>query len=526
MNNHPLRYTLLASLVTSTLLLAACNSDDNDSNTSKPTPGSDTPTTPTTPTVKLPKNIILMINDGASWGTWEMGAQWKKGRSANDLEAYQQLPVRLGMTTYPLNISNTPTNEATSTLGYDASKAWDATIGTADASDTQYQAAIAGYKYLKSNYTDSAAAGTALATGHKTYNNAINYDNFGQPLEFITQIAKAQGKATGVVTSVQLSHATPSTFAAQNISRKNMTALAHDMLTNGSTDLLMGTGHPEYDGNGLSVTALDSTACAANSACANPYDTIGEAEWNALKAGTLQPSGASKPWTLIDDKATFELLADGNLAVDGPLVGIPQVRWTLQQGRDAAVVGNDPAQPSGAKLIASVPDLATMTKGALNYLGKDKDGLFIMIEGGATDWAAHANQTGRLIEEQEAFDQALAAVESWVAANSSWEETLLIVTTDHGNALPLGPNSDTVAFQAVTNNGTGNLPDVRYWTGNHTNEVVRLWARGQGSEQLTKRVRAKDAKFAEVVGHNSDGSYIDNTDVFSAIKANLVSAAQ
>lgn len=78
MNNHPLRYTLLASLVTSTLLLAACNSDDNDSNTSKPTPGSDTPTTPTTPTVKLPKNIILMINDGASWGTWEMGAHWQK----------------------------------------------------------------------------------------------------------------------------------------------------------------------------------------------------------------------------------------------------------------------------------------------------------------------------------------------------------------------------------------------------------------------------------------------------------------
>lgn len=131
-----------------------------------------------------------------------------------------------------------------------------------------------------------------------------------------------------------------------------------------------------------------------------------------------------------------------------------------------------------------------------------------------------------MIEEQEAFDQALAAVESWVATNSSWEETLLIVTTDHGNALPLGPNSDTVAFQAITNNGTGNLPDVRYWTGNHTNEVVRLWARGQGSEQLTKLVRAKDAKFAEVVGHNSDGSYIDNTDVFTAIKANLVSAAQ
>jgi acyl-CoA synthetase (AMP-forming)/AMP-acid ligase II len=105
-----------------------------------------------------------------------MGAQWEKGTDANAQDVYSSLPVRLGMTTYPLNTSNSPTNEATTTLSYDASKAWDATIGTADASDTQYQTAIAGYKYLKSNYTDSAAAGTALATGQKTYNNAINYE--------------------------------------------------------------------------------------------------------------------------------------------------------------------------------------------------------------------------------------------------------------------------------------------------------------------------------------------------------------
>ena len=70
-SNHPraLRYSLLASLVASTVLVSACNSD-NDTSSNK------------NATSKQPKNIILMINDGASWGTWEMGAHWQKGVAA------------------------------------------------------------------------------------------------------------------------------------------------------------------------------------------------------------------------------------------------------------------------------------------------------------------------------------------------------------------------------------------------------------------------------------------------------------
>lgn len=492
---------LLGCAIASMLALAACGSDNTASRAQ-------------------PKNVIIMINDGASAGTWEMSSYWQKGVKANDLDSYKDLPVRMGMTTFPLNTSLTPTNDAAPRVSYDASKAWDATVGASETSDG-YAAAIEGYKYLKKNYTDSAAAGTALSTGTKTYNNAINYDNFGKPLEYITQIAKAQGKATGVITTVQLSHATPATFAAQNLSRKNMTAIAADMLSNGNVDLLMGTGHPDYDGNGVSVVGLDASACAANTACKTPYDTIGKTEWDALKAGTLAPKGATQPWTLLEAKSSFEALAAGNLSVNGPLVGIPRVRWTLQQGRDKAVVGADAAQPSGIKMIQTVPDLATMSRGALNHLGKNKNGLFLMIEGGATDWAAHANQTGQLIEESSDFDRAVVAVKAWVEKNSNWDETLLIITTDHGNALPLSPSSDTVAFDQVRNPGTATQPGVRYWSTNHTNEVVRLWARGKGSDKFSSYVKGKDANFAKVIGHNTDGSYIDNTDVFKLMKESL-----
>lgn len=500
--------TLISAAVLAAMTLSACNDSDNSTTASRSS---------------KPKNIILMISDGASWNTWEMGAEWQAGVSANALPAYADMDVRLGMTTYPLTTSSKPTNDANGDgLSYDADKAWDESAAAVDESDS-YQTAIAGYQYLKSNYTDSAAAGTALSTGHKTYNNAINYDNLSQPLSYITQLAKAAGKSTGVVTSVQLSHATPATFAAQNISRKNMTDIARDMLTNGSVDLLMGTGNPGYDGNGSDMSALSEEECAATYACYTPYDTIGQTEWAALKAGELMPTGSSTPWTLLESKASFEALADGSLSVTGPLVGIPKVRWTLQQGREESVLGADASQPSGVKKIATVPDLATMTQGALNYLGQNKDGLFLMVEGGAVDWAAHANQADRMIEEQVDFNQALQAVEDWVAANSSWDETLLIVTTDHGNALPLGMDSDSVPYQSLTFNGAEALPEVRFWSGNHTNELVRLWARGRGSEAFSSRLRGQDATFVSKVGHNSTGDYVDNTDVFAVMQAALPS---
>ena len=529
-----LRYTLLAATIAMTL--SGCGSDNKSSTTASPTTPATTPTKPVTPTptptptpppaptVKVAKNVILMINDGASWGAWEMAANWDKGVKANDLEAYKALPVHLGMTTYPLNTSKSPTKDMAPKVSYDAAKAWDPTLGTPWTD--KYQAAILGYQYLLSNYTDSAAAGSAIASGQKTYNNAINYDNMGNPMEFITQVAKKAGKATGVVTSVQFSHATPATFAAQNISRSDLPAIARTMLTAGDVDLIMGTGHPDFDGNGTDLTKLTAEQCATNSACQNRYDTLAQAEWLALKSGQLKPSGAAATWTLLEDKGSFDLLANNNLDVKGPLMGLPKVRWTLQQGRSLDVLGADPSQPSGIKMIGSVPDLATMSKGALNYLGKDPDGFFVMIEGGATDWAAHANQTGQLIEEGSDFNRSVAAVEAWVEKNSNWDETLLIVTTDHGNALPLDTTSDTVAFAPVKNAGAGNLPTLRYWTGNHTNEVVRLWAKGAGSDKYTSYLKGKDAKFAEVVGHNSDGSYIDNTDVHTWIKASMLAASK
>jgi alkaline phosphatase len=155
----------------------------------------------------------------------------------------------------------------------------------------------------------------------------------------------------------------------------------------------------------------------------------GETTWNDLVAGTAggdaDGDGIADPWTLIEERAEFQALASG--PTPKRLVGTAQVYQTLQQGRS----GDAFADPYVVPMIESVPTLEEMTRAALNILDDDPDGLFLMIEGGAVDWAAHANQSGRMIEEHMDFDRAVQAVVDWVNANSNWGETLLIVTNDH-----------------------------------------------------------------------------------------------
>lgn len=433
------------------------------------------------------ENVILFISDGASWGTVDMASYWEFGERGR--QPYDDFAVKLGMTTEPLS-----NPQAT----YDPSAAWDPT----PTGDDDY---FEGYKAIKQGATDSAAAGTALATGVKTSNGRISTDAEGNPLPFITQEMKASGRSTGVVSSVGFSHATPAVFGAQNVNRGDTHAIAHQMINEGTLDLIMGGGNPNFDDN-------------AQRRATPEYDWLSEEDWTAL-------NGPDAPMTLIETTSDFEALADGSLEIQGRLIGLPEAGATLQANRDPLTTPPDPDAPGspnlgfpiGHELLPNVPTLATMTAGALNHLGKDEDGLFLMVEGGAVDWMAHANATGRVIEEQIDFNHAVGAAVDWVSANSSWDETLMIVLTDHGNGAPMGPNSDSIAFQPIENNGKGVLPGVLWHSGNHTTENTLLWANGAGSEDLLSMVVGEDPFLQSILGFN-DGRYIDITGVNPAIR--------
>ena len=97
---------------------------------------------------------------------------------------------------------------------------------------------------------------------------------------------------------------------------------------------------------------------------------------------------------LIQSKEEFEALQIGETA--SRVIGVPEVYTTLQQARG----GDAKADAYEVEQNNNVPGLDVMTTGALNVLDNDEDGFFLMVEGGAIDWAGHANQSGRLIEEQ------------------------------------------------------------------------------------------------------------------------------
>jgi alkaline phosphatase len=84
-------------------------------------------------------------------------------------------------------------------------------------------------------------------------------------------------------------------------------------------------------------------------------------------------------------------------------------------GHDPSLAWSDFVVP----FTQSVPTLIEMTRAALNVLDNDPDGFLLMTEGGAVDWAAHAGQSGRLIEEQHDFDETVEAVVDWVSRRTA-----------------------------------------------------------------------------------------------------------
>ncbi|MBN1515659.1 alkaline phosphatase [Candidatus Sumerlaeota bacterium] len=414
------------------------------------------------------KNVILMISDGCGYNHIATASAYKYG--VEDGFIYQSFPLQVGMSTYCIGDS------------YDPSKAWES------------------LDYLKSNFTDSAAAATAMSTGLKTYRNAINMigvDDMEASVGFnVVEYAEDNGKSTGVVTSVELSHATPAGFVAHNASRSHYADIAREMLQMSAVDVIMGCGHPLYDNDGQPRKD-------------GKYDYVGgEAVWKELNEGKLAVSDANGDhlpdvWTLIQTREEFQQLAQSG-APPARVVGVAQAYETLQEKRS----GDDKAAPYAVALTQSVPVLSEMTLGALNTLSRDEDGFFLMVEGGAVDWTGHANQTGRLIEEELDFCDAVAAVVQWVEANSSWDETLVVVTADHETGCLTGPEkkeSLKEQFQIV-NAGQGNVPGVEWHSNNHTNSLVPLFAKGP-------KLALKHLQQAADQQDPVRGAYLDNTEL-------------
>ncbi|MDX9972214.1 MAG: alkaline phosphatase [FCB group bacterium] len=419
------------------------------------------------------KNIILFIGDGRGINHIEAANFFQHGEAGKQL--YQQTFKTLYMSTYSVE------------GGYDPQAAWN------------------DPGYIKKKTTDSAAAGTALATGVKTYNGAIGLGPDRQPRKSIVDLAEEQGRSTGVVTSVPLSHATPAAFAAHADKRSSYAAISSEMFTKSKLEVIMGTGNPWFDTDGKLVAKVDEKGVISSE---QPTDYVGGPEvWLGLHSETLasDSDGDGQPdaWSLATSRDDFQRLATGE--TPKRVAGIAPVSSTLQQERS----GDANAAAGAVPFTQTVPTLAEMTKAALNVLDNNPKGFFVMVEGGAVDWAGHDNQAGRVIEESMDLDRAIEAAVEWVEKNSNWDETLVIITADHETGGISGPG-ESGFIEPVTGNGAGQMPNMKFMGKSHTNSLVPVYAKGPGTSLIEQYADETDPK---------RGPYLDNTEVAKAMFA-------
>jgi len=380
------------------------------------------------------KNIILMIADGCGFNHIDAVNSFQYGKLNS--QKYQKFPIYFPVSTSPALSGKFKTSNGLSwDNGYNSGLTY---------SDSLHRSLGA---------TGSGAAATAMATGRKTYNGSIGMDIDFKPMKSILKKAKELGKSTGVVTSVPFAHATPASFVVNNVNRNNYKNIASDMI-NSDVDIIFGCGNPEYDSDGKQENTKE-------------YKYVGGQEmWTKLKSNRTKRK-------FITDKVEFSNLIAS--PVSESLLGVPKVHTTLQAARS----GDVEAGAFEVELTDGIPSLIDMSLASLQCLNLNKNGFFVMIEGGAVDWAAHSNHSGRMIEELIEFNNTVDSIINWVETNSNWEETLLIITADHETGYLTG----NAGFNSrIEPKGKGLMPDMIWNSGSHTNVLIPLFAKGNGSE--------------------------------------------
>ncbi|MEL7188654.1 MAG: alkaline phosphatase [Pseudomonadota bacterium] len=533
---------IMFSLIKSTLVLAGCalacvSCAPTSAPLDRATANAQPAQSPNAPTGA--KNVIILISDGIGFNGW-LAADYYQGLAGQ--QSYQVTrpdgtqPVLYGMAHSSLNLidadgqvlkSGADPTLATGAVeqGYDPRTRWDRFENT-------FAGDFAPDEQSYTTYTDSAAAGTALLAGRKTANGRINMDwSANERFRTIAELAMERDRSAGAVSSVMASHATPAAVIAHNVSRNNYAEIFQEMAAS-DLDVIMGGGHPFYDASGERIEPEDE----------RDYRYVGGSQTLAAMTSDDGLNG----FTFIDAKADFESLAANDNAPER-VIGIARTDSTLQAGRTGLPDANT---PSGMAFNPQVPDLATMSRGALNVLSQDEDGFFLMIEGGAVDWMGHANNMPRYIEEQIDFNHAVDAVIDWVETNSSWDETLVIITSDHEcggiwgegtwtnseggpvaadrspealKAARFDPTQDVFnGYKAVQDRGRGVMPGYQFASGNHTNELVPLWAIGRGSQSFAQYSRT-DLRAGSLWGkpYGWNGQFVDNTSVFAVMERML-----
>lgn len=250
---------------------------------------------------------------------------------------------------------------------------------------------------------DSAPAGTAMATGYKSHTGyvgvlpdentmpglpAIQTEDQKRPVASVLEAAQLVGKATGLVATSEIMHATPADFSAHDPSRKNYDALSEQQVYQ-ELDVVLGAGSKYLQ--------------KANRNDGKDLLSVVQSKYQYItKPSELKNVNSGKLWGMFNESS---------MAYD---------------------MDRNPAEE---------PSLAEMTQKAIDLLSQDPDGFFLMVEGSKIDWAAHANDPMGIVSDVLSFDKAVGAALQFAKKDGN---TLVVAATDHGNSgITIGSTSTT-----------------------------------------------------------------------------------
>ena len=316
------------------------------------------------------KNIIYMIPDGGGMTAFNMSDAVKQAGGFNRTKYPNATPVEKGpMTIKEYWVGAEKTNNALNRL------------------------------------TDSAAAGTALATGNKTLNNYIGINDKKVPVANLLEASQSVGKNTGIVVTYEWTNATPAAFSAHDISRTNAKTMSEQIVNQG-IDVLLGGTDSAFSGE----------------------------SW------FTDESFKSKGYNLVKSRNDLKSVAKGDRI------------W----GKFPGVLYYDATKNS------STPTLAEMTEAAITALNDDNEnGFFLMVEGSAIDGGGHTNSAIKMIGDYIAFD---AACKVAIDFAKDRNDTIVLIAPDHDTGGMYWDETDLDSIVSQIQSGSSGVTGLN-WTG-------------------------------------------------------------
>ncbi|MCI5046836.1 MAG: alkaline phosphatase, partial [Aquisalinus sp.] len=320
---------------------------------------------------------------------------------------------------------------------------------------------------------DSAGTATAMMTGVKTKAGVINVTDevlrgdcagsLAHPAIAAGELAEMAGMAVGVVSTARLTHATPATVYARAASRDWEADSDLPAAADACKDIARQLIEFPY-GDGLEVAMGGGRRNFLPTDMADPEYSFAKGRRNDGRDLITEWTSKSENHVYVWNKAGFDRI---DLTGESKVLGLFEMSH-MQYEADRA------------EDVAGEPSIAEMTATAIDLLSDDEDGYFLMVEAGRVDHAHHAGNAARALQDVQAFDAAVKTALGKV----NLDETLIIVTADHGHTLTIQgypQRGNPILGLAVSPNADGTPGETPALAADGKPYTTLAYANGQGS---------------------------------------------